>query len=58
MAMAVKIDANDGKRWTEMDVEVLRSALRYGDTIEEAIMEFKVREAQETANPKTKLPSL
>jgi hypothetical protein len=42
MAMAVKIDANDGKRWTEMDVEVLRSALRYGDTIEE-VAEFLCR---------------
>ena len=34
--MAVKIDINDGKSWNEIDLEVLRAALRYGATIEEA----------------------
>jgi hypothetical protein len=29
-------DVNDGKPWTEMDVRGLMSALRVGETIEEA----------------------
>jgi hypothetical protein len=29
-------DLKDGKVWSEMDLEVLRSALRYGDTTEQA----------------------
>jgi hypothetical protein len=34
--MAVKIDANDGKHWSERDVRDLMASLRCGDTIEEA----------------------
>jgi hypothetical protein len=36
MAVAVKIDANDGKHWSEMDVRDLMASLRCDDTIEEA----------------------
>jgi hypothetical protein len=36
MAMAVKIDANDGKHWSEKDLRNLMASLRCGDTIEEA----------------------
>ena len=34
--MAEKIDANDGKPWTDMDVRDLMASLRCDDTIEEA----------------------
>jgi hypothetical protein len=34
--MREKIDANDGKPWTETDIEDLTAALRSGDTIEDA----------------------
>jgi hypothetical protein len=34
--MREKIDANDGKPWTEIDIEDLAAALRSGDTIEDA----------------------
>jgi hypothetical protein len=32
----MKIDANDGKLWTDMDVRDLMASLRCDDTIEEA----------------------
>jgi hypothetical protein len=34
--MAEKIDTNDGKPWTDMDVRDLMASLRCDDTIEEA----------------------
>ena len=36
LSMTVKIDANDGKHWSERDVRDLMASLRCGDTIEEA----------------------
>jgi hypothetical protein len=35
-SMAEKYDIYDGEPWTEMDVQDLTAALKYGDTIEEA----------------------
>ena len=34
--MAVRIDINDGERWTERDIRDLTAVLKSGDTIEEA----------------------
>jgi len=36
--MVEKYDINDGEPWTEMDVQDLTAALKYGDTLEEAAM--------------------